>query len=67
MDKLAEKSTIGYKVSYAWTSIAPSFGSKQTPDKIFCAWCKKSQAEIAKTEDLNTHIENHDKEDKKVG
>jgi len=73
MDKLTEKQTNGYSASYAWTSSSPVFlrnGKALHPsrDKVFCAWCKKSQAEILKNkEDLNIHIENHEKIAKALG
>lgn len=50
-----------YEVKYAWTSALRGFNDKPTEDRIFCAWCKKSKAEIRKTEDPNEHVEEHDK------
>ena len=62
LDKLAEydgETGTVYGATYAWISYPAGFSEKSTPDKIYCAWRKKSQAEISKTEDLNVHIENH--------
>lgn len=59
-----------YAVSYAWTTITPSWIgldkslTQYKKDNTFCAWCNKSQTEILKNgEDLNEHIEKHDSEE----
>lgn len=55
-----------YRTTYAWIGTTSDFRNNPLSDKeMFCAWCKKSRAEIKKIEDPNIHIDNHVKEDKK--
>lgn len=54
-----------YHANYCWITYKNTFmPTIQKDTEIFCALCKKSQAEIKKTESLEEHINNHVIEEK---
>lgn len=55
-----------YSTPYSWVAVTNSFLSKPTEDEIKCAWCKKSRAEIRKTEDPIEHIDKHIELEKEI-
>ncbi len=59
-NKLMNKTGKVYQVKYALTRNIRIFGDPKE-DETYCAWCRKSVADIKKTEDLNKHLEEHDK------
>lgn len=53
-----------YKTSFALYTKNRGFMAEGEPkdSEIYCAWCHKTIEDIKKTEEIDKHLENHDKE-----